>query len=140
MCESGREALPDVREWSDGPPECPGVVGRPSWMSGSGRVALPDVREWLGNPAGCLGVVWRPSQMSKSGWETLPDVHEALLDVREWSEVSPGSREAHSDARDLSEGYHGCLRVVGRPTRMSRSDPKTLPNVQEWSGDPSGCP
>ena len=23
------EALPDVREWSDGPPGCPGVVGMP---------------------------------------------------------------------------------------------------------------
>ena len=41
---SGREALLDVqgdpeslskvREWSGGYPRCPGVVGRPSWMSG----------------------------------------------------------------------------------------------------------
>ena len=45
--ESGQEVLrnvlewseshPDVREWSGGPPECLGVVGRPSRMSGSGR-------------------------------------------------------------------------------------------------------
>ena len=41
-----REALSDVREWSGGPPGCPGMVGRPSWMSSSGREALSDVREW----------------------------------------------------------------------------------------------
>ena len=53
MPGSGREALPDVREWSGGPlgcPEgplgCPGVVRRPSRMSGSSREALPNVREW----------------------------------------------------------------------------------------------
>ena len=52
MSVSGREALPEVREWSGGLPGCPGVVGRPSRMSGSGREsltggreALPDVRE-----------------------------------------------------------------------------------------------
>ena len=47
------EALPDVRVWSggplrypecsEGPPGCPGEVGRPSQMSGSGREALPYV-------------------------------------------------------------------------------------------------
>ena len=50
---SGREALPDVsvwsrgppnvKEWSEGLPGCPGVVGRPSRMSGSGREAISDV-------------------------------------------------------------------------------------------------
>ena len=39
------EALPDVRECSGVPPGCPGVVGRPSRMSGSGRETLLDVRE-----------------------------------------------------------------------------------------------
>ena len=34
-------------------PKCPGLVGRPSRMSGSGREALPDVREWLGSSPGC---------------------------------------------------------------------------------------
>ena len=38
MSVSGREALPDVREWS-------GVVERLSRMSGSGQEAFPDVRE-----------------------------------------------------------------------------------------------
>ena len=43
---SGREALPDVWEWSEGPHECLGVVGRPSRMSGSGQEALSDIQEW----------------------------------------------------------------------------------------------
>ena len=61
MSGSGREALPDVREWlgvlkyvracSGGPPRCLEVVGRPSrtsgrfvQMSGSGREVIPNVR------------------------------------------------------------------------------------------------
>ena len=53
MSGSGREFFPNVREWSEGPPSSPGVVGRPYRMSGSlfrmtgsGRLALPNVREW----------------------------------------------------------------------------------------------
>ena len=46
MSGSGRETHLDLREWSEGPLGCPGVVGRPSWMTWSGREALPDVREW----------------------------------------------------------------------------------------------
>ena len=46
MSGSGREALPDVRDWSEDPRGCPGVVGRPSWISGSGQEDFPDVREW----------------------------------------------------------------------------------------------
>ena len=57
MSGSGREALPDVREWSGGPPGCPGVVGRPTRMSGSGREAISN------------------------GWEALMDGREALPDV-----------------------------------------------------------
>ena len=64
---------------SERPHGCPGVVGRPSWMSGSGRVAPPDVQ-----------VVGRPSRMSKSGQETLLDDREALSDVREWLRGSLG--------------------------------------------------
>ena len=45
MSGSGRGNLPDVREWSGGPPRCSLVVGRPFWLSRSGREALPDVRE-----------------------------------------------------------------------------------------------
>ena len=73
MSRSGREALPDVWEWSGGPhnvrersggpPGCLGVVGRPSrCLEVVGRLTR---------------VVGRPSQMSGSG-------REALLDVREW--------------------------------------------------------
>ena len=46
MSGSGRETLPDVQEWSGGPPESSGVVAKLSRMSGSGREALPDVWEW----------------------------------------------------------------------------------------------
>ena len=41
MSGSGWEALPDIREWLGGPPECLGLVGRPSRMSGCVREALP---------------------------------------------------------------------------------------------------
>ena len=58
---SGREALPDVWEWSGVSPGSLGVVWRLSLMSGSGRESLPDVQEWLGGPLGFPGVVGRPS-------------------------------------------------------------------------------
>ena len=45
MCGSGREALPDVRDWPGCPPRCPEVVETPSLMSGNVREALLDVRE-----------------------------------------------------------------------------------------------
>ena len=44
MPGSGRDALPDVWEWSGGLRGCPGVVGRPSQMSGSVREALKDAQ------------------------------------------------------------------------------------------------
>ena len=50
MSGSGSEALPNVREWSRGPPGCPGVIQRPSRMSDSGREDIPVVREWSGGP------------------------------------------------------------------------------------------
>ena len=68
MSGSGRNSLLDVREWTGGPLECSGVVGRPAQMSGNNRDTLP----------GCLAVVGRPSRMSGSCRKTLPD-------VREWS-------------------------------------------------------
>ena len=43
MSGRGRESLKDVQEWSGGPPGCPGVVGRPSRISGSYREVLPYV-------------------------------------------------------------------------------------------------
>ena len=96
MSSSCREALPDVQEWSEGPQECPRVVGRPARMSGSGREVLTDV------PHGYPGVVGRSSLMSGSGLEVLPDVWE-------WS-----------------GGPLECLRVVGRPSRMSGSGREAL--------------
>ena len=72
MSGSGLEALMDVREWSGGPHGCPGVVGRPSQMSGNSRESLQEV--------------WEALQMSLSGgslfrtsgycWEALPVVRE----------------------------------------------------------------
>ena len=70
---SGREALPDdrewsgvypdvrewseanknVREWSGGPSESPRVVLRPSWMAVTCQEALPNVRVWSGGPPVC---------------------------------------------------------------------------------------
>ena len=78
------EALPNVQEWSGGPPGCPGVVGKPSEMSESGRETLPDVPEWweaLLDVRQLSGGPWmsgRPSRFFGSHWETIPD-------VREWS-------------------------------------------------------
>ena len=47
MYGSGRESLPDVREWSGVPLGYSGVVVRPSWLSGSGWATLTDVQEPL---------------------------------------------------------------------------------------------
>ena len=59
MSMSGREALPNVREWSRGPTGCAGVVGRLSRMSRSDQETLPDILKWsrdpLGYPAGPPG-------------------------------------------------------------------------------------
>ena len=51
--KSGRAALPDVQECSEGHSRCQGVVERPSRMFVSGWEALLDVREWLGGPPRC---------------------------------------------------------------------------------------
>ena len=77
MSGSGREALPDVREWSGGPPGCPGVVWRPTQMSecSGGPPGCPEV---VRRTPGCPGVVGRPSRMFGSGRETLPDVQKVL--------------------------------------------------------------
>ena len=48
MSVTGREALQDILEQSGGPPECPGVVGRPFRKSGSCLEALVDGSYWSG--------------------------------------------------------------------------------------------
>ena len=60
MYGSGREALPNVREWPGSLPD--------------GWETRPNVREELGDPPGCLGVVGRSTRMSGCGREVLPDV------------------------------------------------------------------
>ena len=99
-----------VREWSGGPPECPGKPGsgrevlpdvrespgvfwRPSRMFGSGLEALPDVREWSGGPPEFPGVVGSLSRMSGSDRVALPD-------VREWSGGPPGSPGVSGSGRE----------------------------------------
>ena len=67
MFGSGRKAIPNVREWSGGPPGCLRVIGSPSQMSESGWEALLDVREWSKVYPECPGVVGMPSRMSLSG-------------------------------------------------------------------------
>ena len=118
MSGSGREALPNFREWSSGPPGRPGVVGRPCRMSGSGGKSSRMSKRLRR----CPGVVRRPSQMFGSGWETLPEVQEALSNVREWSEALQDIREWSRD----SPGFPG---VVKWPSQMSGSGRASLPNV-----------
>ena len=84
MSGSGRESLSDVWERSGVPLKCPGVVGRPSWMSGmpsrmseSGWEAHSEFREWSGVHPGFAEVVRRPSRMSGSAKESLPDDRES---------------------------------------------------------------
>ena len=60
---SGRETLPDVREWSAGPPRYAGVVGRPSRMSGV-----------VGTPARMSGSCRETTRISGSGREAHPNV------------------------------------------------------------------
>ena len=86
MSGSGRDALPNVQEWSGCPPGFQGVVGRPYWMSGSGREAFAVVWEWSVGPQEGREVVGRPSRMSESGRETFRvsgSGQESLPDVRE---------------------------------------------------------
>ena len=81
----GRDALPEVKKRSGGPPVVPGVVERFSWWSGSSRRALPEVREWSEGPSGSPKVVRWPSRWSGSGRETLSEGQDVQLEVQEWS-------------------------------------------------------
>ena len=83
---SGGEGILKGREWSvgpheesGGPPEGPGLIGKPSLRAKSGREAILVVREWSGGPTEGPGVVgrstWRVRSLSwiaGSGRETLP--------------------------------------------------------------------
>ena len=63
MSGSCRVSLSDVRECSEGPLGCPGVVGMSSRLSGSCRLALKEVLKWLEDPPGYSAMVGRPSRM-----------------------------------------------------------------------------
>ena len=58
---------------------------------------------------------------------------EALLDVRELLEEPPGWL-------GVVGGPYKYLGVVRRPSWMSETGRKTLPDVREWSGGHLGCP
>ena len=82
MSVCGWEALPDVREWSGGPPGYPGVppdvcVCLGGFLGCLGVVGRPpDVRVWLEAPLRYPGVIGRPFRMSGSGREHLLDIQE----------------------------------------------------------------
>ena len=52
---SGREAILEGREWSDGHHRESGVVRRPSVRVRSGPEAIPEGREWSGGHHGGSG-------------------------------------------------------------------------------------
>ena len=95
MSGSGQDALPEVQEWSDNPPGCPGVVGRPSQMSENvgrpSQISLSGGTPFRMSGSGretCRMFV-RPTQMCGSGREALSDIRgsgwEAAPDVQKWS-------------------------------------------------------
>ena len=161
MSRSGREALLDVRKWSGGSPGCLGVVGRPppdvhEWsedatgcpgvveyhyrMFGIGQETLPNGREWLRGSPKYARVVRRPSRKFGSVREAHSNVRETLPNFREWSRGPPEGAEWSANLSKCPGGPPGCLGLVGRPSRMSKSDRETLPDVWEWSGHPPKCP
>ena len=155
MSTSGREAFPDVREWSNvreglsttpghsgGPPGCPGVVGRSDRLSRSGRETLPDVPDCSVDPPGCSGVVGWPYRMSMSGREFLPDV-EVVGGPYGYPGVVGDPSGCPAVVRSpprCPEGPLGCPAVIERPSWMSRSGRETRLDVWEWSRDSPGCP
>ena len=141
--ESGRKAVPEVRESLASSQGGPGVVGRPFQSSEGGR-------EWSGDYPGGPGVVERPSQRSgvvgKPPWRfgigrrpsrRSESGRETLNEVREWSGVLP-------EVQEWLGGPQGGLGVIGRPpigprvgrrhSRRSGSGREALPAVRERSG------
>ena len=116
MSGSGVEALPNVREWSGGPPECPQLVVRPSLMSESGKEALME--------SGC-------------GQEAFPDVWEwsgALSNVRDRSRGPPGCPGVVRKPYPMSaiaQVATRCPGVIKKPSQMSRSGREALPDIRE---------
>ena len=74
--------------------------------------------------------------MSGIGWDTNSIVRrwsEMLLNVREWSGVSPGCPEVVGSSFRMS----GCC---GEALRLSWSGQVSLPDVREWSRGYPECP
>ena len=89
----------------------------PSQMSGIGPEVLQDVQEWLWRPHGCPSVIERPSEMSGSGREAP----RMFVSSREPDQMSVIDPESLQDAEEWSVVPHGCLGVVGSPSRMTGS-------------------
>ena len=129
---SGRETLPDVREWSGDPPRCSGVLRR----------ALSDVQEWSGvslgcpgGPLGCLGVVGRLSRLSGRVSRPLPDILEGLLTLSGHSEVCPDhSRTSVRGSRPLLDIWEKLPTTPGHP----REPPTTSRHLIGSPGHPGG--
>ena len=145
--KSGRKALTEDREWTDGHLVGPGVVGMPSRRSGSGRKALsggpdalprsgrsrvaisesryahPVVREWLGVPPVVPGVVGRPSQRVGTPFRR-----------------SGSGREARPEVQERSGGPPEGPGVAVRPHRSSGNGREVLPVVRKWSCVPPVVP
>ena len=107
MSGSGQEAIPNVREWSEGPPGYSGVVQRPSRISGSGRKAIPNVR--------------RPSRMFDRVFRPLPDIRERLPITPGNPRRPPGHPGGPSEHSRTSE----------RASRTSMRVSRPLPDIRE---------
>ena len=91
MSGSGREALLDVREWSEALPDVrewlgdpPGWFGRPFRMFGSGLETLSNVWEWSRSRSECPGVVGKHSRMFGSVRAAIQDVRQSTGGTTGW--------------------------------------------------------
>ena len=119
---SGRETLPNVREWSGGPAGCPGVVERPSQMFGSCREPLTDIREWSRDPSEFLGVVRRSSWPSRGSLDHFRMSGRG----REAFRMSGSGQKDIPNVRERSGDLSRRLGVVGWLSRMSRNGREAL--------------
>ena len=113
----GRKALLDSQEWCGGPPEGPGVVGRPYQRAGRGQEALPKTQEWSGGPPGGPGVIGRLSQRP-------------VVDGKQRRRARSGPW-ALSEGREWSVGPPGGPGVVNRSSQRSGSGREVLPKGRD---------
>ena len=115
----GREALPRVREGSEGPPGGPAGLESPSRRSG------------------------RLSQRSGNGQEGLPKVREALPRFGRGREGSRGHPGGPGVGKRPSQRFGRVRKVFqrsGRPSRWTVRGCMALTNLREGSRDPPSMP